>query len=131
MRRACDSNRMLDQRRYTMTDNTLLGPWIRRFLLEYLVQDRNLRDNTQHSYRDCLTLLLPFLANKVGQTVERLTIEHLSADHVRLFLHHLEEQRTCAISTRNQRLATIHSRAHFVGLRCPESIGWSAEIHHL
>jgi integrase/recombinase XerD len=67
-----------------MTDNTLLGPWIRRFLLEYLVQDRNLRDNTQHSYRDCLTLLLPFLANKVGQTVERLTIEHLSADHVRL-----------------------------------------------
>jgi site-specific recombinase XerD len=114
-----------------MTDNTLLGPWIRRFLLEYLVQDRNLRDNTQHSYRDCLTLLLPFLANKVGQTVERLTIEHLSADHVRLFLHHLEEQRTCAISTRNQRLATIHSLAHFVGLRCPEYIGWSAEIHHV
>ena len=122
---------MLDQRRYTMTDNTLLGPWIRRFLLEYLVQDRNLRDNTQHSYRDCLTLLLPFLANKVGQTVERLTIEHLSADHVRLFLHHLEEQRTCAISTRNQRLATIHSLAHFVGLRCPEYVGWSAEIHHV
>ena len=114
-----------------MTDNTLLGPWIRRFLLEYLVQDRNLRENTQHSYRDCLTLLLPFLANKVGQTVERLTIEHLSADHVRLFLHHLEEQRNCAISTRNQRLAAIHSLAHFVGLRCPEYIGWSTEIHHV
>lgn len=114
-----------------MTDNTLLGPWIRRFLLEYLLQDRNLRENTQHSYRDCLTLLLPFLANKVGQTVERLTIEHLSADHVRLFLHHLEEQRNCAISTRNQRLAAIHSLAHFVGLHCPEYIGWSTEIHHV
>ena len=114
-----------------MTDNTLLGPWIRRFLLEYLVQDRNLKENTQHSYRDCLTLLLPFLATKVGQTVERLTVEHLSADHVRLFLHHLEEQRNCAISTRNQRLAAIHSLAHFVGLRCPEYIGWSAEIHHV
>jgi len=122
---------MLDQRRYTVTDNTLLGPWIRRFLLEYLVQDRNLRGNTQHSYRDCLTLLLPFLANKVGQTVERLTIEHLSADHVRFFLQHLEEQRKCAVSTRNQRLAAIHSLAHFVGLRCPEYIGWSAEIHHV
>ena len=59
-----------------MTDNTLLGPWIRRFLLEYLRRDRNLRENTQYSYRDCLTLLLPFLANKVGLPIERLTIEH-------------------------------------------------------
>jgi integrase/recombinase XerD len=112
-----------------MTDSTFLGPWIRRFLLEYLVQDRNLSGNTLRSYRDCLTLLLPFLASKVGQTVERLTIEHLSADHVRFFLHHVEEQRHCAITTRNQRLAAIHSFAHFIGLHCPEHVAWSAEIH--
>ena len=91
-----------------MIDNTRLGPWIRRFLLEHLRRDRNLSENTQRSYRDCLTLLLPFLANKVGLPVERLTIEHLSADHVRLFLHYLEEERRCAITTRNQRLAAIH-----------------------
>lgn len=112
-----------------MTDSTLLGPWIRRFLLEYLVRDRNLRENTQHSYRDCLALLLPFLANKVGQSVERLTIEHLSADHVRLFLHYLEEERHCATTTRNQRLAAIHSLAHFIGMYCPEHVAWSAQIH--
>jgi integrase/recombinase XerD len=114
-----------------MTDSTFLGPWIRRFLLEYLVQDRNLSGNTLRSYRDCLTLLLPFLASKVGQTVERLTIEHLSADHVRFFLHHVEEQRHCAITTRNQRLAAIHSFAHFIGLHCPEHVAWSAEIHEV
>jgi len=114
-----------------MTDTTLLGPWIRRFLLEYLLRDRNLRENTQRSYRDCLALLLPFLASKVGQTVERLTIEHLSADHVRLFLHYLEEERHCATTTRNQRLAAIHSLAHFIGVHCPEHVAWSAEIHHV
>ena len=114
-----------------MTNNQLLGPWIRRFLLEHLQQDRNLRENTQRSYRDCLVLLLPFLANKVGQAVERLTIDHLSADHVRAFLQHLEEERHCAITTRNQRLAAIHSLAHFVGMRCPEHIAWSSEIHHV
>lgn len=114
-----------------MTDNRHLGPWIRRFLLEHLRQDRNLRENTQRSYRDCLVLLLPFLANKVGQPIERLTIEHLSADHVRAFLHFLEEERNCAIPTRNQRLATIHSLAHFIGMHCPEHIAWSAEIHHV
>jgi site-specific recombinase XerD len=76
-------------------------------------------------------LLLPFLANKVGQVVERLIIEHLSADHVRAFLQYLEEERHCAITTRNQRLAAIHSLAHFIGMRCPEHIAWSAEIQHV
>ncbi|MBN1854903.1 MAG: hypothetical protein JW829_19370 [Pirellulales bacterium] len=31
----------------------------------------------------------------------------------------------------NQRLAAIHSFAHFIGLRCPEYIAWSTEIHHV
>ena len=43
-----------------MRDRTLIGPWIRRFLLEHLVSDRNLTHNTQASYRDMLLLLLPF-----------------------------------------------------------------------
>ena len=30
-----------------MTDTTLLGPWVRRFLLEYLVRERNLAINTR------------------------------------------------------------------------------------
>jgi len=114
-----------------MTDNTLLGPWIRRFLLEHLRQDRNLRENTQQSYRDCLTLLLPFLANLVGRSIDRITIEDLSADRVRLFLNYLEETRHCAIPTRNQRLAGIHSLARFIGMHCPEHIGWCGEIRYI
>ncbi len=38
----------------------LLGPWIRRFLLEHLVGERNLARNTQRSYRDTFCLLAPF-----------------------------------------------------------------------
>jgi len=38
-----------------MSDRTLLGPWVRRFLLEHLVAERNLARNTQCSYRDALT----------------------------------------------------------------------------
>ena len=37
-----------------MNNRTLLGPWIRRFLLEHLVAERNLARNTQASYRDTL-----------------------------------------------------------------------------
>ena len=38
----------------------LIGPWVKRFLLEHLVAERNLAHNTQKSYRDTLVLLLPF-----------------------------------------------------------------------
>jgi len=41
-----------------MKDETLLGQWVRRFLLEHLVAERNLARNTQVSYRDTLALLL-------------------------------------------------------------------------
>jgi site-specific recombinase XerD len=39
-----------------MRDETLAGPWIRRFLLEHLIADRNLAHHTQASYRDTLLL---------------------------------------------------------------------------
>ena len=47
-----------------MTETAKLGPWVRRFLLEHLVGERNLSRNTQRSYRDTLALLIPFIADK-------------------------------------------------------------------
>ncbi len=32
------------------------------------------------------------------------------------------------MATRNQRLAALHSLAHFIGLRSPEHVGWCGEI---
>ena len=43
-----------------MTEPSLIGPWVRRFLLEHLVGERDLSVNTQKSYRDMLMQLLPF-----------------------------------------------------------------------
>jgi integrase/recombinase XerD len=43
-----------------MKDEYLLGPRVRRFLLEYWVAERNLSRITQASYRGTLMLLLPF-----------------------------------------------------------------------
>jgi len=69
---------------------SLLAMWIRRFLLEHLIGDRNLTHNTQISYRDALVLLLPFVANKTAKSLDRLTIEDIRADIVRQFLLELE-----------------------------------------
>ena len=58
-----------------MKDETLLGPWVRRFLLEHLVAERNLARNTQVSYRDTLSLLLPFVGKHGGHAIDRMTVE--------------------------------------------------------
>jgi len=116
-----------------MNDPTLLGPWVRRFLLEHLVAERNLARNTQRSYRDALVLLLPFVAEQQQQqqSVERLKVIDLSSDLVRLFLTNLEQSRKCSIATRNQRLAAIHALARFVGEHSPEHIAWCGQIRSI
>ena len=68
-----------------MTEQALLGPWVRRFLLEHLAGERNLARNTQRSYRDTLCLLIPFAAEKLRRPVDRITVSELSADLVRRF----------------------------------------------
>jgi len=110
-----------------MTDITLLGSWVRRFLLEHIV-DRNLSRNTQRSYRDTLVLFIPFIADKVRKPVDQLLIDHVTAEHVRLFLDNLEQKRACSVTTRNQRLAMIRAFAHFIGQHNPEYIGWCGKV---
>ena len=111
-----------------MRDSTLLGPWIRRFLLEHGVGERNLARNTQASYRDTLRLLLPFLHAATGTPVDRLAIEDLGPAVVRRFLAHLEQARGWSGATRNLRLGALHALAKFIGTRSPEHLAWAIEL---
>ena len=109
--------------------NALVGTWIRRFLLEHIVGERNLALQTQASYRDALVLLLPFAAGLARKPVDRLDVEDLSPDAIRRFLAHLEEVRHCSIATRNHRLAAVHSLARFIALHSPEHVAWCSALH--
>ena len=111
-----------------MTSSKLIGSWVRRFLMEHVVGERNLSVNTQHSYRDMLTLLLPFAAKQSKKAIDRLEVVDLSPDLVRSFLTHLEQERNCSLSTRNQRLGGLHALARFVGEHSPEHLDWCTQV---
>ena len=111
-----------------MPNTDAIGYWTKRFLLEYLVQERNLSRNTQSSYRDALTLLLPFIAEKESLKIDELRILHLSADNVKLFLAHIEVTRKCSIRTRNQRLAAVHAFSRFIAHHSPAYLSWCTEL---
>lgn len=111
-----------------MSNGDLIGYWIRRFLMEHLIKERNLSRNTQTSYRDALKQLLLFIAEKEDLKVEQLLISHFNTDNVKLFLTHVETDRQCSISTRNQRLAAVHALARFVGRQSPEHLSWCTDV---
>jgi len=111
-----------------MSNREALGSWIRRFLMEYLVGERNLARNTQQSYRDAIRLLVVFTATKAHKKADELIIPDIDADLLRAFLRHLEEKRKCSVSSRNQRLAAIHALAGFIAERCPEYLDWCAQL---
>jgi integrase/recombinase XerD len=111
-----------------MAKHALLGPWVRRFLLEYLISERNLSSNTQRSYRDTLALFLPFATARKKKPIDRLDVIDLSREVLCHFLEHLERVRGCSVRTRNQRLAAIHAMARFIAERSPEHIVWCNEV---
>ena len=96
-----------------------------------MINERNLAHNTQQSYRDTACLLLPFIAQQTHKQIDQLLVPDLSPEMVRHFLSDIEEKRRCSQSTRNQRLATIRSLAHFIALHCPEHIQWCAQIRSI
>src|SRR5229473_678666 len=114
-----------------MDKHEQLGPWIRRFLLEHLIKDRNLSPNTQRSYRDTLAMLLPFISAQVHKPLDRLEVADLSAGRARLFLAHLEQARRVSVATRNQRLAAMHSFARFIAEYSPQHVAWYGEIRNV
>jgi site-specific recombinase XerD len=96
--------------------------------MEYLVGERNLARNTQHSYRDAIRLLLTFAAAQMRKKADELLVPDINADLLRAFLRHIEEKRKCSVSSRNQRLAAIHALAGFIAERCPEHLEWCAQL---
>jgi site-specific recombinase XerD len=80
-----------------------------RFFTEYLSGERGASHNTTRSYGNTFSLFLDFMDDVKHIKAERLLINHLTRDNVLSFLQWIQESKKCSASTRNQRLAAIHS----------------------
>lgn len=111
-----------------MANSHLLGSFIRRFLLESVIADRNLSRNTQKSYRDAIRLLLRFVAKRYGIDPTHLTVEDVNAEVVRNFLTYLEKEHSNSLATVNQRLTAIHSLFRFISQCVPELVDLATQV---
>jgi integrase/recombinase XerD len=97
-----------------------LAPTLQAFFTDRLVRQRNASPNTIAAYRDTLKLLLVFAAKRLRREPSQLDIGELDAAIIAAFLDHLEHERGNSISTRNARLAAIHSLFRYAAHRHPE-----------
>jgi site-specific recombinase XerD len=104
-----------------MKDNNF-PKYLSCFLSTYLPGQRNASTHTIASYRDVFKLFLIFCESAKLIKPEKIKTSDLSKDLILQFLDWLEIERECSISTRNQRLAVIHSFVHYVLKESPENL---------
>ena len=96
--------------------------YLTQFLTVYLPGHLGSKKNTLLSYRDSFSLLLKYCRDVENYAPEKLMITQIDRELVLRFLKWLEEERHCKITTRNQRLAAIHSFFSFLMVEAPQYI---------
>jgi len=96
--------------------------YLSRFLTKYLSGEKNLSTNTIAVYRDTFRLFLLFCEQKMEVPPNRITISLLTKELVIDYLDWLELERKCSITTRNQRLSSVHGFIKYVQKELPENL---------
>ena len=89
--------------------NNSFGTYLTRYFGDYLLKQKGVSENTIKSYRDTFVQLIEFINKKYDITCNKLTLHDFQGKRILCFLDALERDRGISASTRNQRLAAIHS----------------------
>ncbi|WP_297338563.1 tyrosine-type recombinase/integrase [Algoriphagus sp.] len=102
---------------------TAFSKYLTQFMVNYLVGERGYSRNTISAYRDTVILLLLYMRKVHGIGAEHIDFKDITRDRVVGFLDWLETDRGCSVSTRNARLAALHSFFRFLTYKYPDNIG--------
>lgn len=95
---------------------------LQSFLIDYLPKRRGFSAHTIAAYRDAFVLLLKWMDRKEAVRPNKVTMALLDPEHIGRFSDWLREERGCAASTINARIAAIRSFAKFVQAEAPEHL---------
>jgi len=90
--------------------------------MKYMVNEYGASQNTIKSYRDTFVQFISYMDNAKGIKVQRLTLASITKEFVISFLDWIQAERKCSVSTRNNRLAAIHSFFKYVQYHCPDNL---------
>ena len=99
---------------------TRLAATLQAYFTTRLANELGASPHTVAAYRDTWRLLLGFIAETRNIPPQQLDLTQLTAEVISGFLTHLETVRGNSVTTRNARLAAIHSFYNYAALRHPE-----------
>jgi site-specific recombinase XerD len=99
---------------------TGLAPILQAFFTTRLSDQYGASRHTIAAYRDTWRLLLRYAATSTGTAPAALDLSQLDSDLITGFLAHLETERGNTVSTRNARLAAVHSFFSYAAYQHPE-----------
>src|ERR1700690_1530416 len=105
-----------------------LGAVLASFFNDHLKLQKGLRPNSITSYSDAMRLFLQFVAKAGERRITQLGLDDLDADVVCSFLRSLEESRSNAAQSRNQRLAALRTFFEYLGRQFPELLGQAQRV---
>jgi len=88
---------------------TDFSKYLSDFISRYLPNEKGASTNTITAYRDSFVLLLNFIQNEKHVKLEKITLETIKKEMILGFLDWIQKERNCGNTTRNARLAAIHS----------------------
>jgi len=99
---------------------TQLAPILQAFFTTRLVSQYGASTHTIAAYRDSWRLLLRYAAQDTGTAPAALDLSQLDAGLITGFLTHLDTERGNSTTTRNARLAAVHSLFSYAAYHHPE-----------
>lgn len=97
-----------------------LAPLLQEFFTDKLMRQRQASPHTIAAYRDAFKLLLQFTRQRIGRQPAQLGLADIDAALVGAFLQHLQAARGNSGSTRNARLAAVHSFFGYAAVHAPQ-----------
>jgi integrase/recombinase XerD len=107
---------------------TDFSKYITDYLTQYLPIECGASPNTVQAYSVTFVLLLKYLKSEEGITADKICLKDITKARMLEFLKWLEAERKCSVSTRNARLATLHSFFKYLQYRDITGIGVWQEI---
>lgn len=103
-----------------MKRTTDFAACVSEYFTKHLAGVRNLSPNTIKSYRDTFCLLLIFMKEELNVKIEKTNLADIDDKVIHGFLDWLENERGNSATTRNLRLAAIHTFYRYVQMQHPE-----------
>ena len=108
---------------------TAIAPHVSAFLPDHLPNARGAGPHTVKSCARAIRLFVTFAGRRPGQRPALIDIRQLDAQLALDWPGHLENSRANSAASRNARLAAVKPLFRYIGMRMPESLDLSRQIH--